>query len=793
MNNLDLKIAFRAFLKNKWYNVLNIAGLAMGLAAFIFVTLYVDNETGYDQWNKNAARVFLVEREMPNGPSPYTPGKLAEAIKSECPEVEETGRTNTALFQVPFYTSSGRFLVKKWVGADYSIAGILGVKPKGFKLDPKSKLPTILLSKQTAGVLFPGNRIVQNKIVNMVSKSGMPITIAGMAEEPPGNTNLTFDCIGFSSDITQGNDQSYATQIYQTYLLVRPNTDINLLTQKIDKIYKTAALADTSQVARQAVRQSKTAAIYLDPLSNLHLRPHYASQVNDQIVKGLIALATIILVVTGVNFTNLYLSQAGKRAKEVGIKKVSGIKKRQLAFQFLSEIFFQCVIALAISFLIVVPGLPYFNQLLGVNLLISGIGIKIIAQLLVTLVLLTLLAGAYPALIMAGFKPAEVLRGDQLSEGGKFSWIRSGITVLQFAFAVGFIIILMVINQQVGFMKTENPGFTAKQVIHIDNLGIYNNPQKFKLVSDRIKAIPGVKAVTVASNIPGGIVPTSHDYVVQGKAYAMNTIGVGYEYFETLNIAMKNGRFFNSSFPSDTASAIINETAATAMNLIEPIGVTVNGCGGAYKVIGVIKDVKAYGFEENTKPTIYLMNDHCGLQNTQIMISAESNAIPAMLKTLSNQWSDINKLDGDNFSYHFLDETYGRLFVKQEQLQAVLMYFSALAIFIASMGLFSLAAQAIRLRIKEIAIRKIFGATGKQLTLLLTRPFFYMVLMANVIAWPVSSFIANSWLQTFAYRVHLSFAPFIISMVISIGIMAITVCLQIIKAVKFNPAERLRI
>ncbi|HEY4196163.1 MAG TPA: FtsX-like permease family protein, partial [Mucilaginibacter sp.] len=510
------------------------------------------------------------------------------------------------------------------------------------------------------------------------------------------------------------------------------------------------------------------------------------------IVKGLIILAIIILIVTGVNFTNLYISQANKRSKEVGIKKVSGILKRRLVFQFLLEIFSQCIVALLVSFVIVIIGLPYFNQLLRVNLLISGINFRVISQLSFTLIALTLLAGAYPSLIMAGFKPVDVLKGNQLSEKGKFSWIRSGITVLQFTFAIGFIITLIVINQQVRFMKSENPGFTAKQVVYIDNLSLYNRPEKFEPVRARIKAIPGVKEVTVATNIPGDIAPASHEYELEGKAYAMNTIGVDYEYFETLNIGLKQGRIFNSTFPADSAKAIINEAAATAMNLNNPIGATINGCGGNYKVIGVTKDVKAYGFEEDTKPTIYLMNDHCGLSKTQIMIRAEGKDIPAMLATLNNQWHSINELDGDNFNYHFLDELYGQLFVKQEQLQSVLIYFSALAIFIASLGLFSLAAHANSIRMKEIAIRKVFGATGKELILLLSRPFFYFVLIANIIAWPVSLIIANQWLATFAYRVHLSWIPFVIALFISIIIVAITVCSQSINAVKINPASKLK-
>lgn len=794
MTGIDIKIALRTFLKGKWYNLLNIAGLALGLAAFIGVTLYVDNETSYDTWNKNIDRIFLVEREMPNGPSAYTPGKLAAKIKAQCPEVEETGRMNTALYQLPFHTPNGRFMIRKWVGADYSIAKILGIKPKGFNLNAASPTTTVLLSEQTAATLFPHDSLVQNKTVNMMSKNGMPMIVAGVAEEAPGNTNLNFDCIGFDKDITQGKDQSYANQIYQTYILVKPGSNIQLLSAKIDKVYKEAIQADTSQVAKQSITLSSTKpAIYLDPLKNLHLKPHYGSQVNAQIVKSLVILALIILIVTGVNFTNLYVSQANKRSKEVGIKKVNGIVKHQIIVQFLTEIFLQCLSALTLAFVIVAVGLPYFNQVLSINLLITNISLNVIIQLVAALLVLTLLAGVYPAIIMAGFKPIEVLRGNQFVGKDAFLWVRNGITALQFTFAIGFVITLIVINQQVNYMKTEDTGFTAKQVVYIENLGIYNHPDKFTPVSNRIKAITGVKNVSVASNVPGGYVPASYEYNVKNKAYSLQTIGVGYNYFETLNIGLKAGQFFSSTFKADSANAVINETAAKAMALNSPLGAIVEGCGGNYKVIGVVKDVKANGFESGIQPTIYLMNAGCNLLKTQIMISAESKAIPAMLATLNRQWSDINKLDGDNFNYHFLDETYGKLFTKQEQLRSVLIYFSALAVFIASLGFFASAAQAIRLRMKEITIRKVLGANGGQLLFTLSKPFVYVVITANLIAWPVSLLITNRWLETFAYRIHVSFTPFAMALFISIAIVAITVCLQIARAIRFNPASKLKV
>ncbi|QXV67346.1 ABC transporter permease [Mucilaginibacter sp. 21P] len=792
MNNLDFKIAFRTFLKAKWYNLLNITGLALGLAAFIFVTLYVDHETSYDKWNKNYKRVYLVERELPNGPSPYTPAPLAATLKAQCPEIEEVGRTNTALFQIPFYTSDGRFLIKKWAGADYSIAKILGIKPKGFNLKPDNQLPTTLLSKETAEVLFPKHETIINKTVNMMSKSGMPFTVAGVVDDIPGNTNFKFDCIGFSNDIASGKDQSYGSRVFQTYILVKPNANIAQLSKKIDAIYKKAALADTSRAARESISPGAPA-IYLDALQNLHLKPHYGSPVGDHIVKGLMALAIIILLVTGVNFTNLYITQASRRAKEVGIKKVNGIKRGKIALQFILEIFIQCIIGLAIAFVLVVAGLPYFNQLLRVDLLISGIGLNIVIQLIAMLIALTLLAGVYPALLMAGFNPAVVLRGDQFTAGGRLSWLKTGITVLQFTFAIFFVITLVVINQQIRYMRTQDAGFTARQVVYVDNLAIFNTPDKFTPVRDRIKAILGVKHVTVSTNVPGGIKPISNEYTVNNKAVTMNTIGVDYEYFETLSIGIKGGRVFNSSYSGDSAAVVINQAAAKAMDLPNPLGETINGCGGRYKVIGVTNDVKAYGFEENIQPTVYVMNNHCNLTKTQIMISAEGKAIPAMLSTLGKQWKDINKLDGDTFSYHFLDELYGRLFIKQEQLQTVLYFFSALALFIASLGIFSSAANAIRIRMKEIAIRKVFGAMGQQLMVTLTKPFFYTVIIANIIAWPASYLIADKWLQTFAYRVHLSFAPFLIALAISLAIVALTVCLQVVRAVRFNPAVKLKV
>jgi putative ABC transport system permease protein len=792
INKLDLKIAVRTFFKDKWYNVLNLVGLALGLTAFILVTLYIDHEKSYDQWNKNVDRIYLVEREMPTGPSPYTPGKLASLIKSECPEVEEAGRTNTATYQIPFFTSRGRFVIKKWVGADYSIATILGIKPKGFGLNPQSTTPTILLSQATANVLFPGDSLLQNKSVNMMAKNGMPMPVAGIAEKVPGNTNLIFDCIGFSPDITSGKDQSYGNQIYQTYLLVKPNTNIQQLAAKIDRLYQQAAFTDTSQVARAAVSKPGKMSIYLDPLVNLHLKPNYGSPNGYHLVNGLMILALTVLVLTGINFTNFYLAKANQRAKEVGIKKMNGMVKKQIAAQFLLEILIQCVLAMVIALILVAIGLPYFNRILQVNLLFSGMNYSILTQIIATLLLLTLMAGIYPALVMVGFNPADVLQRNQMHKGGKTWMIRHAINVVQFTCALIFVIILLIVNRQVNYMKRQDIGFSAKQIIYIDNMGLYNTPSKFSIVRNRIEALPGVQHVTVASNIPGGLLPATYEFSNRQSSAALSTISVDYDYFETLGIKKQTGRLFSKTFRGDSTGVVINEAAARAMKLKQPLGEYIQGCGGRYQVIGVISNFKAYGFERIIQPTAYLLNDHCGLSKTQIMINADANAIPQLLSTLNRNWSSINKIDGDNFNYHFLDELYGQLFVKQEQLQTVLFWFSALAIGIASLGFIASAAYALRLRLKETAVRKVFGAGRRQLLLTLSKPFFYLMALANVIAWPVTLLLAHRWLNTFAYRVSVSWVPFIIALVLSIFILLITVCVQVLRAINFNPAVKLK-
>ncbi|RZL16156.1 MAG: FtsX-like permease family protein, partial [Pedobacter sp.] len=370
---------------------------------------------------------------------------------------------------------------------------------------------------------------------------------------------------------------------------------------------------------------------------------------NDAPYKILVALSVLgilILVIACINFTNLSIAQATKRAKEVGIKKVMGAFRSQLTFQFLVEIFIQCTVATIFALIAAELLLPAFNNLFHVQLSIWHIDNNLFWQLPVVLSLITLIAGIYPAMVLSGFKPALVLKGN-FSTSRQSSWLRNGLLVFQFSIAVTFIIGLLIINSQLKYMRTQDLGFTTNQVVYIKNLTLFNNPSKFgslnfESVRDKVLKIPGIKSATVASDIPNGAENGTNSYTTNGVKANIDFVDVEFDYFETLNIKLKEGRFFSNAFKTDTAnSLVINESAVAKYGLKDPIGKTIRGCNIDYKIVGVAKDFKAQGFESAVQPTIYAIKNPCGNYKTQIMLKIEENKMADALAVLKAQWPQI--------------------------------------------------------------------------------------------------------------------------------------------------------
>ncbi|MFD2288181.1 FtsX-like permease family protein [Pedobacter petrophilus] len=790
MFKLNLKIALRNLWRNRGITAINVGGLAIALAAFVLVAMYFSYETSYDQTNPNYSNIYVVGRIEPDFKTNYTSPPLAKAIKQNFPEVENAGITKlNRSWELAIKHGKNAIFTKNILQADYNAAKILNINPIGGLLKPSGEVERLsYLSVENIQTLFPGKRDNKPEMVSYGStNSGITGIIAGAIVNNV-HSNFSFDGVSIGNEIGKG--ESYGYNNYNTYIQVKPGTDVANLEEKITNLYRAELLK--GETDQKAIAEIKSVSTFLDPLANQHLRPKAGNDTPYKILVALSVLGVLILIIACINFTNLSIAQATKRAKEVGIKKVMGAYRLQLTVQFLTEIFIQCLIATVVALVFAESALPYFNNLFQVKLAIWHAGNGLFWQLPLVLCLITVVAGIYPALVLSGFKPALVLKGN-FSTSKQSSWLRNGLLVFQFSIAVIFIIGLIMINSQLKYMRSEDLGFSPNQVIFVKNIADFNKPEKFEPLRNKMLNIPGVKSATVATDVPDGSESGSNSYSFEGQQKSLDFVDVDFDYFETLNIKLKEGRFFSKTFTADTANAaVINESAAAKYGMKNPVGKIIRGCGIDYKIVGIAQDFKAQGFESAIQPTIYSIKNPCGNAKTQVMLKIEEAKMTDALAALKSQWPKINVLDGEDFRYEFLDELYGKLFKKQEQLQSVFFAAALLTIFIAILGLFAFAKYITNGRIKEIAVRKILGASNVQIFKLINSSFLVMVLVANIISGPIAYILIKLWLDTFAYRISLSALPFIVSALITILLTLITVSIQANKAVKANPVDALK-
>jgi putative ABC transport system permease protein len=786
MFKLNLKIALRNLWKNKGITAINIGGLAIALATFILVVLYATFETSYDKENPNYDRIYLIGRNYSDQKTNYTPPPLTNLIRANIPEVELVAKMKGGFFEFPINSDKGRFYTKNSVSMDYEFAKMFHIIPDGGLKQPATA--DAFLPTKTMEQLFPGQNYKKGKEVIFGPKSfGQTNFIAGTISRDNAHSNINFDLLVIGREI--GKNEDYGYNNYYTYLQVKPATDVKKLESKINKLYK-AELIKAGMDANGD--RFKSISIFLDPLANQHLKPRAGNDSNYKVLIAITVLGLLIMLIACINFTNLSIAQATKRAKEVGVKKVMGAYRFQLICQFLTEILIQALAATVLGLMLAELILPAFNHLFAVELSIWNRDNELIWQLPTILAAVTIIAGIYPALVLSGFKPAAVLKGN-FSTGKQSLLLKNGLLVVQFSVAVIFIIGLFTISSQLKYMRYQDVGFRAEQVVAIKNMAIFNDPKVFAPIRDRIMQVPGVKSVTVATSLPDGSKQGTNSYTIEGREQSISFLDVDFDYFETLGIKLKEGRFFNQEFATDTAnSTILNESAIAKYGLINPIGKVVKSNSINYTIVGVVKDFKTMGFENAVEPSIYAIKNPNGNQKTSLMIKIEEGEMSQALATLKSKWANINKLDGEDFRYDFLDQLYGKLFQKQEQLQSVFFAAASLTIFIAVLGLFAFAKYITNGRIKEIAVRKILGASDLHILKLINTSFFMMVVIANLLSWPLAYILIKTWLKTFAYRIDMPIAPFVLSALITICLTIITVSAQARSAVKANPVDALK-
>ncbi len=788
MFKLNFKIVLRNFKQNPAHTFINIGGIAIAIAAFIIIVLYTKHEKEFDATNPNYNNIYLVGRDLPNNVSNYTSAELAKKIKETCPEVELVGKVKYTNFEMAMSSASSRIYVKNVLQADYEAYRIFNFQVSSGLFKPKGNGErSVYISENDFRSLFPKNINFDPEMVVIGNKSmGMTAKVDGTFQSNP-HSNLVFDGLAVAEDISEG--MTSVENSYMTFIQVKPNTNIKHLTNKINELYQRSLAREVTDVTSAG---DQKILVFLDPLKNLHLNQKAGTTNSKKIVDGITYIGFLVLLLGCVNSINMNIAQSTKRAKEIGVKKVMGASQHSLVLQFIMEIFVRCSIAAILGLMIVELILPLVNNSLDVNLSLLKGNESIFWLIPSTLVVTTILSGLYPAFVLSSYKPAMVLKGN-FYNSLQSQWLRKVLLVFQFSIAIAFIIGLLIVRDQLNYLQTQDKGFSADQVVYIRNMAIFDKETVFKSVKERIMKVNGVKSVTVANNIPTSPKPQSQLFSVDGKENYFSLVNVGFDYFETLDVKLADGRLFSPTFSADTASSVIlNEAAVKRFQISNPIGKTIRGCNTVYKIIGVIKDFKSEGFEKVVEPTVYSIKNTCGEAKTAIMIKVDQGKTSGVLQELKANWSTINELDGEDFRYDFLDSLYYKLFKKQEQLKFVFTCLSAITILIAMFGIYAYAKFITNSRQKEIAVRKILGASNYQIIQLLIVHFTGLMVISNMIAAVVVYVVASKWLENFAYKEAISAVPFVVTSLATTILIMITVCFHAFKALKTKPVTILK-
>lgn len=801
------KIAFRNLWKNKGFTFINIAGLAIGLSCFILIALYVTNELDYDRFYPNAERIYRVDADIKFGGNllnlTVSSDPMGPTLKKDYPQVEDYTR---------IYASEGSKIVRK--GNDYfNEEKIVYADSTFFNLFPQT-----VLSGETKTALFEPNTVVisetaAKKYFSTTNASGKtieidqkPFKVTAVIKDMPRNSHFHFDFIMSMKNVDyQWN--SFLSHNFHTYILLRPGTDYHAFEKNFTQVLEQHVFPQASQLisgltSMDEFRKAGNMLNYsLMPLTKIHLYsqryPELEANGNIQYVYIFSAVALFILLIACINFMNLSTARSVSRAKEVGIRKVLGTRRKSLISQFLSESTLMAFISLILAIVITYFVLPGFNDIAAKSMSIRDIFNPTLLPFLIALPFIVgLLAGLYPAFFLSKFKPVSVLKG-RTNAGFKKNILRSGLVVFQFFTSIVLIIGTIIIYKQLHFIQTTSLGFNKNQVLIVDGAWALNkNDEAFK---NEVLKLPGVESATMSGYIPVNSSRSDNTYsrdatMNQKNALSMQTWKVDYDYIGTMGMQIIKGRNFSKDFGTDSSAVILNEAAVRVLGFDNPVGNKIyqNFPGGAgsvmkvYNIIGVVKDFHFESLRHNIYP-LGLILEH---NNTIMSFRINTADVKPLIAQIKNKWTAL--APGMPFSYRFMDEAFNNIYRSEQQVGKISITFAILAIFIACLGLFGLVTYMAEQRTKEIGIRKVLGASVGQVTGMLSRDFLKLVLIASLIAFPVAWWVMHRWLQDFAYRIKIDWWVFLIAGLIALLIALATVSFQAIKAAMANPAKSLR-
>jgi len=800
-----IKTAIRSLSKNKGFTAINVLGLALGLASCLLIIFYVFDELNYDRYNTKADRVYRVNEDIRFGGNTNSyavaPAPLASALKNDFPEVEQVVR----------FRSRGELQVKKG-NQDIQENMVVYADPSIFKVftlpmidgNPATALNdmhSIVITEKTAQKYFNRTDVV-GQVLTINDTALYKIT--GVIKNIPKQSHFNFDFFISMASTPEGKDDAWFSSNFNTYVLLRQGTDFNKFQAKIPAFFKQQAGPQMQSVLHLTFDKFEQGGNYFrinfTPLKKIHLYSNREAELgmngNIEFIYMFSAIALFILLIACVNFMNLSTARSANRAREVGVRKVLGSPRKYLIAQFLTESIIVTLIGAIIAFFAAWALLPLFNQMSGKDLTITAQTMVWIVPLMIGLVLIIgALAGSYPALFLSGFQPIEVLKG-KLASGFKGGMLRNFLVVFQFSISIFLIIGTLVIYNQLKYIQSKDLGYNRNQVFTVWNVNVLgNNAKAFK---QEVKQLTGVQNVTMTGALPtsgywNSSVIFKGPVADQKNSVTSETWVVDEDYIATLGMKMQSGRNFSKEMLTDSTAILINETAEKMLGFKNPINQLVYYPQDnkalvlkPYHIIGVVKDFNFQSLRSNVTPLILFMgNDEGG-----ISIRANAANIPALLNQIKSKWSGFSP--NQQFMYTFMDQDFDAIYRTEQRTGIIFVSFSSLAIIIACLGLFGLAAYAAEQRTKEIGIRKVLGASMSTIVQMLSKDFIKLVVIAIIIASPLAWWAMNKWLQDFAYRIHIQWWVVAIAGSGAILIAFVTISFQSIKAALTNPVKSLR-
>jgi putative ABC transport system permease protein len=793
-------LTIRRIQKDKYYAFMNILGLAIGIAAFLYIATYNFHEISFDNFHSKAERIFRCVSHVKLGETTEDMTRselpLAETAQRELPEVEAATRLYLK-YSVNTSCNDKKFIEKEIWYADPNIFDVFD-----FRLlegDPKS-----VLAKPNSIILTKNMALKYFNEVNAVGKTLLidnkePYTVTGILEKIPDNSHLQFEMLASFSTLPfskRADDWGNFDNTY-TYIVVKKGTKIADFEKKFDQVFRKYEDQMLTKVTGTSLTDFEKSGNYfihkLQPVQKIHLNSSFSEEIKTYgnvrflIILGITGL--LILIIACLNFINLSTSRASLRAKEIGVKKIMGSHRKVIISQIFSETFVYCLLALIFSLVVLLIALPFLNNFTE-TIIKPGYFLNpwALLTILVIPVLVTFLAGSYPALYITSFKPAEAIKIKQ-KQGQSNSFSRGGLVSFQFVVFIILVFCSIIVQKQIHFLRQQNPGFSKQNVVVVRNaFSLGNNMSSFK--TELLKN-PSIISASYASVIPSFNESAGNPFSRKGsdENYLMNVIRVDCDFQKTLKIQLKDGQFFSNNYQAEQGNAIINESAAKLLGWKESSGKIIhdyNDNGGDYNVIAIVRDFHMLSLRDGVKPLVL----KCEPASNYMALLVQPGNATEVIRSVNRLWDQFN--EETPFEYSFLNQAFDAQYKSEDRLARIIGLFTTLAIAIACLGLFGLVLFTAEQRKKEIGIRKINGAKTSEIMLLLNFNYIRWIVISFIIACPIAWYAMHKWLENYAYKTSLSWWVFAVAGAASMAVALLTVSWQSWRAATRNPVEALR-